>query len=304
MEMVEVYHAGEREVQSKAGARMMADQVGRMVTAKLVPAAMAFMAQQDRAYVAVQDAEGHVWTTLLMGERGFAVAPDSGSVEVALEVDSLKGTRLESEGSVAQVGLLFIELGTRRRIRVNGPAQRLGKKLYLQVGETFFNCPKYIQRRVEKAEPRVVGDATGEGTYLNGHVEGLIRRSDTFFVGSISQQGRLDVSHRGGPQGFVEVLPGSVLKVPDYQGNNMFTTLGNFVDNPKAGMLFVDFETGELVELTGRVEVAYGMKEPEELDRSTGTGRYWYFTVERWRIMPAEPRMQMDFIDPSPFNPA
>ena len=59
-----------------------------------------------------------------------------------------------------------------------------------------------------------------------------------------------DISHRGGRPGFVRV-DGDVLTIPDFRGNRYFNTLGNLIAEPRASLLFVDFETGDLLQLQG-----------------------------------------------------
>ena len=87
-----------------------------------------------------------------------------------------------------------------------------------------------------------------------------IEAADTFFVASAARtdeaNGGVDVSHRGGPPGFVRV-DGNTLTIPDYRGNRYFNTLGNFVSNPRAALLFVDFAAGDLLHVQGAVEMAW-----------------------------------------------
>src|SRR5262245_8801280 len=144
------------------------------------------------------------------------------------------------------VGLLFIELATRRRLRVNGiVGKRLGDALWIRVAEAYPNCPKYIQRRElvsaadEKPAPHPAPSA--EGTVVDESLARLIRDADTFFVASAHPNGSVDCSHRGGKPGFITV-EGNTLHIPDYPGNSMFGTLGNLVLNPRAGLTFIDFD--------------------------------------------------------------
>jgi hypothetical protein len=65
----------------------------------------------------------------------------------------------------------------------------------------------------------------------------------------------VDVSHRGGKPGFVRLDDDCTLIVPDFSGNCQFNTFGNLELNPRAGMLFVDFDRGNLLYLTGTAEV-------------------------------------------------
>jgi len=67
----------------------------------------------------------------------------------------------------------------------------------------------------------------------------------------------VDVSHRGGKPGFVRLNGEDTLTVPDFSGNCHFNTFGNLELNPRAGLLFVDFEQGNLLYLTGTAEVIW-----------------------------------------------
>jgi hypothetical protein len=114
---------------------------------------------------------------------------------------------------------------------------------------------------------------------LDGLAAGLIGAADTFFIASSSgpaggAQGGVDMSHRGGPAGFVEI-DGDRLTIPDLRGNRYFNTFGNLVLDDRAGLLFVDFATGGLLHLQGRATLDWG---------EAGV-RSWSVDVERgwWR---------------------
>jgi hypothetical protein len=117
----------------------------------------------------------------------------------------------------------------------------------------------------------------------------LVAASDTFFVASRSRtdlatNGGPDVSHRGGRPGFVAVQ-GDTLVVPDFPGNRYFNTLGNLLGEPRAGLLFVDFASGELLQLQGRVAIDW-----HPTDGPAGTERLWRVEIERgWRRRGALP---------------
>jgi predicted pyridoxine 5'-phosphate oxidase superfamily flavin-nucleotide-binding protein len=159
----------------------------------------------------------------------------------------------------ADVGVLALEPMTRSRIRLNGRAHRVTGGLNLELREVFGNCPKHIQRRhpVGVAEP-----TSAESTVFSDHLaprqRELIRAADTFFVGSRNAGRGADASHRGGRPGFVVVSDdGTRLTFPDYQGNMMFQTLGNLTVDPAIGLLFVDWQTGDTLQLTGHAEIIW-----------------------------------------------
>ena len=158
------------------------------------------------------------------------------------------------------IGLLGIELHTRRRNRLNGRVRRDGATSFeVMVQQSFGNCPQYIQLRdfAFVRDPATPAPAPPrELDRLDDRARAMIAGADTFFVASYvddAERGRMvDVSHRGGKPGFVRVGADGVLTIPDFSGNRFFNTLGNLIANPKAGLLFVDFETGDLLQLIRR----------------------------------------------------
>ena len=72
--------------------------------------------------------------------------------------------------------------------------------------------------------------------------------------------------------GFVAIESDGALLVPDFSGNRFFNTLGNLIANPKAGLLFPDFETGDLLQIAGATEIIF---EGPLLERFPGAERLW-----------------------------
>jgi predicted pyridoxine 5'-phosphate oxidase superfamily flavin-nucleotide-binding protein len=120
-----------------------------------------------------------------------------------------------------------------------------------------------------------------------------IEGADTFFIGSLHAEAGVDCSHRGGNPGFVRVLNERRLAFPDYSGNNMFQTLGNLSVDPRAGLLFLNFETGDTLQLTGTTDIIW---DQARLRDWPGAQRLVEFEVSktieargasplRWRLM-------------------
>jgi uncharacterized protein len=76
----------------------------------------------------------------------------------------------------------------------------------------------------------------------------------------------------------VRIGTDGALTIPDFSGNRFFNTLGNLIANPRAGLLFVDFETGDLLQVTGDAEVILGSP---EIAAITGAERLWRFAPRR-----------------------
>jgi len=144
----------------------------------------------------------------------------------------------------------------------------------------FSNCPKYIARRNVAGEraPAVPAPAVEERSALTAADRRLVAAADTFFIATAARDGSADASHRGGSPGFVAILDDRRLSFPDYAGNSMYLTLGNIAANPRAGLLFVDWETGDSVQLSGRAAVDWS---PARAAVVPGAQRIVDFEVER-----------------------
>ncbi|AVE04633.1 pyridoxamine 5'-phosphate oxidase family protein [Pseudomonas palleroniana] len=296
------WHAGERYLQAAVGVADRMAVVGPKVIRDHLP-------EQHRDFypllpylvLGVVDEQGIPWATMLEGAPGFAHSPDPQT----LQIDSLPSTGDPARTALhvgASVGLLGIDLNTRRRNRMNGRIEALDHDGFsVDVVHTYGNCPKYIQLRPVDAIARKPGTQVERLDGLDDAAQMMIRSADTFFVASyveVDGQRSVDVSHRGGNSGFVRV-EGNVLTIPDFAGNLFFNTLGNLQVNPVAGLLFIDFESGEVLHLAGRTSL---ILEGPEVARFEGAQRLWTVTVEQVIRRPAALALRWQFAEFSPFS--
>ena len=153
--------------------------------------------------------------------------------------------------------------------------------------------------------PEVVRGTGGTLGGADSPARRLVERSDTFFIATAIEVDAnprgvgADVSHRGGAPGFVAVsADGSAISWPDYIGNFMFNTIGNLTVNPRCGLLFIDFETGDLLQLTGRGEVLHDVALQPGALRTVGV------TIDDVRFTRHALPLRWTFVQASPFNPA
>ncbi len=282
------FHAGEQQLQSENGSREMMEKFGRRVIRPFMPDQhRAFFAQLPFVVVGAVDAEGWPWASLFPGAPGFANSPDNRHLDIALNAAQTDPVRSALRPE-APIGLLGIELHSRRRNRMNGRVATLGEtKVQLRVDQSFGNCPQYIQHRditfLRDPADSTPAQASRRFTQLDAEARRKIGSADVFFVASAveardnpTNEG-VDVSHRGGRPGFVQI-DGNSLIIPDFPGNNHFNTFGNFLLNPKAGLVFPDFETGTLLMLTGTTELL--SKDAPEIRGFHGADRGWRFTLD------------------------
>ena len=76
------------------------------------------------------------------------------------------------------------------------------------------------------------------------------------FLSTVDGNGQPTVSYKGGPPGFVRITGPSELIFPSYDGNGMFLTLGNLGQNPRIGLLFIDFENPHRLRVHGTAALA------------------------------------------------
>jgi len=259
-----------------------------------------FFALLPYLFVATADTAGWPLATMLTGAPGFVHSPDP----TTLRIDALPDPRdptADGFGEGAEIGVLGLDLATRRRNRANGTiAARDAAGFMLAVRQSFGNCAKYIQRRAVEPAQHATGSIETLAA-LDAPARSLIAQADTLFVASRSRPGigaggGLDMSHRGGRPGFVR-LDGDTLVIPDFAGNRYFNTLGNLLGEPRAALLFVDFATGDLLQLQGRAAIEW---DAQSSDLVAGAERQWRFAVVRgWRRRAALP-LRWSFIDYSP----
>lgn len=283
------WHEGELELQRSMGIVDQMDVVGRRV---LRP----FLLDQHREFfpllpfvaIGAVDPDGLPWATIRAGRPGFLHSPDP----LMLAIEARRDWADPAESGMENgdpIGLVGVDFVTRRRNRLNGTVRRQSDgRFEVGVVQSFGNCPRYIQSRHfefvrdpawNTPTAAIISDA------LNEEACALIANADTFFVASYADQGgqgrQVDVSHRGGRPGFVRIDADGALTVPDFNGNLFFNTLGNFVVNPRAGLLFVDHHTGGMLQISGKVEII----DLSEIAGFEGAERFWRVFPEKvvWR---------------------
>ncbi len=258
-----VFHHGEQVVQERAGV----SEIAQWAQVAIRP----FMPDQHREFytalpflvAAARDDQGRPWATLLTGPDGFITTPNDRTLRIATTL--VEGDALSSvfDQSGADIGLLGIDFASRRRNRANGRVGRARDGTpVVHVDQTFGNCPQYIrarQWRRAKAQAPLVERRSD----LTADQQTWIRNADTLFIASgYRGEGEnaafgMDASHRGGERGFVTVFDAQTIGLPDFAGNHFFNTIGNLIANPQVGVLFVDFQTGSLLQMTGRAEIQW-----------------------------------------------
>ncbi|KAL8655954.1 MAG: hypothetical protein Q9226_002846, partial [Calogaya cf. arnoldii] len=272
------------------------------------------------------DDVGRPWTTLLGGEAGFVRSLGQSIVGVKTTVDSLHDPvidillrRQQGGGSEEHhedhriVSGLGIDLTTRSRVKLAGKmvAGALGQvdgkaveaQIVIKVEQSLGNCPKYLNKKN-------IVPAVPEPALLSSKIPlpleaiRLLAKADVFFLSSSHGHLTMGTNHRGGSAGFCRVNQndhaGTVLVYPEYSGNRLYQTLGNLHTTPKAGIAVPDFDSGDVLYLTGSTEILIGKEAADILPRSNLVVKVY---VQDARFVQKSLAFRGSPGEPSPYNP-
>ena len=106
----------------------------------------------------------------------------------------------------------------------------------------FYNdASRQLQDRFDS---RRIADRLLESRRRDAFIEddkSIIELAPLFFLATADAHGRPDCSVKGGNPGFIRIVDRNALVFPDYDGNGMFRSLGNLLQNSRVGMLFLEF---------------------------------------------------------------
>ncbi|GAB1730169.1 hypothetical protein NU195Hw_g7476t1 [Hortaea werneckii] len=279
------------------------------------------------------DKSGRPWTTLWGGEQGLARPLGGGIVGIKTAVTGkhdpvveelvgkdATGEVVREQGEGRMVSGLTIDLETRKRVKMYGrmvAGALLSREdestdrqetvaevqLVVKIQQSLGNCPKYLNsKKIIPAisKPEIVDDQP----FFSQRALDLLAKADMIFLSSSHNSIDMDTNHRGGPPGFVRVASneesGAVVCWPEYSGNRLYQTLGNLQINPVCGLCVPDFETGDMLYLTGRTEILIGKDANAYLPRSNLAVK---LTISESRFVTQALPFRGEAGQRSPYNP-
>ncbi|KKJ76088.1 hypothetical protein WH95_15130 [Kiloniella litopenaei] len=272
------FHKGELAVQQRLGVLENVHHYAPKFVRDFLPDQhREFYGKLPQLVVGSLDQKGRPWASMIVGQPGFISSPDRETL--IIDNAPLSGDPLSENLEIGSpLGFLGIEFHSRRRNRLAGKMQgrTAGMGFSVKVDQSFGNCPQFIQARTpvydedrgqnktSQKPSHVLGPHTEKRSKILGRMaKEIIGKADTFFIASAyfpdssDRRFGVDVSHRGGKPGFLKVVGDETLLFPDFPGNNHFNTIGNIEIYPKAGLLVPDFETGDLLYITGQAEIIW-----------------------------------------------
>lgn len=296
------FHQGELEVQKLAGEQDTAIKVSRIIQESIPLNSFDFIRKQFAVWIGIADENNYPAAFPLFGSPGF-INPITGNiVELNMErTFSIPKEWRDSLKAGKPVGCLLIDLSTRGRLRINGIIRKASKnKLQIEVEQAYPNCQKYIRKRVMLGESHSSSfQFITAGNALNDQIVSIIYKSDTAFVASTGPNGA-DISHRGGGTGFIECTSPDMIVIPDYKGNSLFNTLGNFKINPRGCIIIIDFAGGNFIQVSGLINIVFDHS--RAIINAGETNRFWEMKIHKWRLYKLENNLKWRDLDFSPYN--
>lgn len=306
---IQHFHEGELRLQNQVGMRAQIEVLTRHLMHDAMPDQHRdFFEALEYIFLGTVDRNGLPHASIITGQVGCVTSPDPKTLVV--QTGSRAGMLAFDGLAIGQpVGVLGLDLSNRRRNRMHGKIASLDDgAITITVVQSYGNCPKYISLRDISDRPsRLLSGDVSRHQALDSAGIDLIKGADTFFIASYVQDGSgapyegVDINHRGGQSGFVSADSPTQITIPDYKGNNLFNTFGNLLLNPEAGVLFVDFETGDQLHLHGQAEL---IEDAAEVAGFPGALRLLRVHIRSVTRQTQATGLRWQFVEASPVNPA
>src|SRR5260370_28344505 len=194
-----VWHDGDLAVQQGAG---VAEVAGRGIRSSIPEGALSFLNEQCRVVLGSTGRDGKIWASLRVGKPGFLHVLDPFTLQTAsLEVSG--DPLIENLKRNQDVGMVVIDFGTRRRMRLNGEAEILPDNgLRIRARQVYGNCQQYIQQRAPETESEsktcsVAATLISQAGQLTPHRRRWNEAAETLLICSAHPDRRVDCSPRG-----------------------------------------------------------------------------------------------------------
>jgi len=251
------YHQGQLSIQQEAKTSMvaakLADWVGPVVE---------FALGAD-IFLLASDSDGELGFTVLSGAPPLLASDgqlqrrhEHGQPDEAGVLLRFPRRLLPPLAAPTPCGGLAISLASSRRARINGVLSAGEETADLVAEETFTLCRKYIAPSVPLAREPHAGPVSREPISRDDPwLLDLLARAETSFLATISPAGRPDISHRGGPPGFLRLNPAAgEVSWDEYVGDGIFKSAGNLRATRRFALLVPEVESGDGAQLVGSGE--------------------------------------------------
>ena len=151
----------------------------------------------------------------------------------------------------------------------------------------FTDSVKALQNRYgsRKAYAKFDVDNNRRDTLSEYEIAFLTER-DSFYMGSVGENGWPYVQHRGGPKGFLKVLDQKTIGFADFMGNKQYISAGNLSADDRVSLFIMDYPNRQRLKLWARARLVYETEEAALIAQLEVPG--YQARVERGIIMTIE----------------
>jgi len=253
--MNNVFHKGEHHIQELMSVRQSSDALSSLIQNKIPPIAKDFLEELNFCMVSLNTKQFNLYTITIYSTSSFIEIIDNSTILISLDYRS-HIPKIFFEEENLNIGMIGLNFENSKRIRINGKGQIKDNKLKINIDEIYSNCPKYIKKRIfsknlsTKTKQNVITESL-----LSTDIIHTISNLDTFFIASSHNEKGVDISHKGGTNGFIKVISPIKLEFVDLPGNNLYNTLGNIYTNPYINIFFIDFDRRNTYQILGKATI-------------------------------------------------
>src|SRR5512147_3065927 len=102
---------------------------------------------------------------------------------------------------------------------------------------------------------------------LSKHEIAFLAERDSFYLGSVGENGWPYVQHRGGPKGSLKVLDEKTIGFADFRGNRQYLSVGNVSADDRVSLFIMDYPNRRRLKLWARARIVYPDEAPDLVAR-------------------------------------
>lgn len=309
-----IYHPEEVRVRESPGTSEQAEFLAGIAHPSICASSRDFLAAQRWVVVASRSQDRRVWCSLFTSAPTFISIPDEHTMRInvlTMTEDPIFSRLSNSSSPTRNIELLAADFLNMRRVMVKGEMEISSGALTVHVREVASFCRKHV-RPNDSERSRVWAPTTDAPTVmpirrhniiLDALQQAWIRTVNCFFIATYNAAGEAECWAPWWASPPCQVVDNRTLLLPCFSDNGMYNTIDNLTHDSRAGLLFLDYEHGTTLQVTGRGQVIHDPAWTARFDRACAVVE---FTLDETETIETEnaTSMRWDLLGYSSYNPA
>jgi len=127
----------------------------------------------------------------------------------------------------------------------------------------FTESVKKVQEQQGSRHSYARMETSGDRFVLTPNEISFIQSRDSFYMGTVGENGWPYVQFRGGPKGFLKVIDDTTIGYADFRGNRQYITTGNLNDNNKASLFLIDYPSQRRLKIWAESKIIDADQDPD-----------------------------------------